>query len=271
MKRFCVWSLAATTGLAAFGSVTSPVAAATFVSTELVLSVDVSNSINDAEFALQRSGYANVFRTQSVIDLIKSLDNGIAVTFQYWASQPSGNLSWYHITDERSAHIFARDIERASRPFGGLTNMAGALQSARQAILSNPFVSDRQVIDISSDGRQNTQTNFSGSFSINDLCAPRVTRITVFNDDLADSCLNQVRNQRNAAVAAGITVNGLPILTEFSTLSSYFRDNVIGGPGAFVQPTSSFSDFQQAITAKVTREIAITVEQQAAAQPPPAG
>ena len=269
MESPYLWSLATTTGLVVLSSFISPSIAATFVSTELVLSVDVSGSIDNDEFKLQRSGYANVFRDETVINLIESLDSGLAVTLHYWATQPKDVLPWYHITNRQSAYAFAETIDKTSRPFEGFTNIAAALKIAREEIEDNQFIATTQIIDISSDGRQNTRRDVPKQLSAKHLCAPRSKRGGTINDDLDNSCLVRVRDARDAAVEAGITVNGLPILTEFDDLDNYFAENVIGGKNAFFRPASDFSDFQQAIIAKVKQEISTKVEQEAAAKPPP--
>lgn len=269
MERPYLWLLAATSGLVVSSSLTSPSMAATLVSTELVLSVDVSGSIDDDEFKLQRSGYANVFRDQSVINLIESLDNGLAVTLQYWATQPEDTLPWYHVTDQQSAYAFADAIDATSRPFEGFTNIAAALKASHEEIQHNQFVAPNQIIDISSDGRQNTRRDVPKKLSAKHLCAPRKKRGGTVNDDLDGDCLVRVRDARDAAVEAGITVNGLPILTEFDDLDSYFVDNVIGGENAFFRPASDFADFQQAIVTKVKQEITTQVDQEAALNPSP--
>ncbi|MEL6383779.1 MAG: DUF1194 domain-containing protein [Cyanobacteria bacterium J06626_18] len=267
MERPYLWLLAATTGLVVSSSLTSPSMAATLVSTELVLSVDVSGSIDDDEFKLQRSGYASVFRDQSVINLIESLDNGLAVTLQYWATQPEDTLPWYHITNQQSAYAFADAIDATPRPFEGFTNIAAALKASREEIQHNQFVAPNQIIDISSDGRQNTRRDVPKDLSAKHLCAPRKKRGGTVNDDLDGDCLIRVRDARDAAVEAGITVNGLPILTEFDDLDGYFVDNVIGGENAFFRPASDFADFQQAIVTKVKQEITTQVDQEAALNP----
>ncbi|MGF1522206.1 MAG: DUF1194 domain-containing protein [Leptolyngbyaceae cyanobacterium] len=269
MESPYLWSLAAATGLAVLGSLTSPSMAATLVSTELVLSVDVSGSIDDDEFQLQRSSYASVFRDQSVINLIESLDNGLAVTLQYWATQPEDTLPWYHVTNQQSAYAFANAIDSTSRPFEGFTNIAAALKSAREEIQHNQFVAPNQIIDISSDGRQNTRRDVPKKLSEKHLCAPREKGRGTVNDDLDEDCLIRVRDARDTAVEAGITVNGLPILTEFDDLDDYFVSNVIGGENAFFRAASDFSDFQQAIINKVKQEISTQVTQEAALNPPP--
>jgi hypothetical protein len=65
-------------------------------------------------------------------------------------------------------------------------------------------------------------------------------------------------------VAEGITINGLPILNDRPTfgrrppipLDIYYRESVIGGPGAFMIPAEDFDDFGQAVRRKLIREIA---------------
>jgi hypothetical protein len=75
----------------------APAWAATLVGTELVLSVDVSGSIDASEFTLQRQSYANAFRDSDVISLIAASPNGIAVTLQYWATITHSSLGWFHL------------------------------------------------------------------------------------------------------------------------------------------------------------------------------
>ncbi|NJN22365.1 MAG: DUF1194 domain-containing protein [Leptolyngbya sp. RL_3_1] len=135
---------------------------ATFVNTKLVLSVDVSSSINSTEFNLQRDGYAAAFRNAELIQSIGGNPNGIAVALSYWASQAMTAIDWFHITDEASALAFADAIEAADRPssfgaegIGGATNIAGAMDHARSLFETDEFVSDRRILDLSGDGQQN--------------------------------------------------------------------------------------------------------------------
>jgi hypothetical protein len=230
---------------------TLPAPAATFVSTELVLSVDVSASVNSAEFNLQRQGYVNAFRDPELISMIEGSGNGIAVTLQYWSTTPAASLGWFHITDAASAESFASAIASAGRPsnsfvtgIGTTTNIAAAINSAASLLTTNDFVGDRLVIDISGDGRQNE--NASATY----YCG---------TSDFSAECLNLVTGARNAAVAQDITINGLPILTNVSNLDSYFQSYVIGGDDAFVQPASGFADFETALKTKVKREISIAI------------
>ncbi|MDA0865560.1 MAG: DUF1194 domain-containing protein [Cyanobacteria bacterium] len=235
--------------LATSALATLPASAATFVTTELVLSVDASASVNGTEFNLQRQGYVNAFRDPELISLIEGSGSGIAVTLQYWSTTPAASLGWFHITDAASAESFAAAIEAAARPsssfftgIGTTTNIAGAINAAASLLTTNDFIGDRLVIDVSGDGRQNenaTATDYCGT------------------SDFSAECLNLVTGARNAAVAKNITINGLPILTDIGNLDSYFQSYVIGGEDAFVQPASSFADFETALKTKVKREISV--------------
>lgn len=241
----------------------APASAATLVSTELVLSVDASGSVNSGEFNLQRQGYVNAFRDAELIRLIEGLENGIAVTLQYWSTTPNSALGWFHVTDAASAETFAAAIAAAGRPsnsfvtgIGTTTNIAAAITSAASLLTTNDFIGDRLVIDVSGDGRQNE--NASATY----YCG---------TSDFSAECLNLVTGARNAAVAQDITINGLPILTDVGNLDSYFQSYVIGGEDAFVQAASSFADFETALKTKVKREISIvTPEPEPVVEPEPA-
>lgn len=221
----------------------------TFVNTELVLSVDVSGSVDDAEFNLQRQGYANAFRDDELIDIIEEMEHGIAVTMQYWSSQTASAIGWHHITNANSAYAFADAIEAADRPFDGATNIAAAINSASNLLLTNTYQGDRLVIDVSGDGRQNT--TLAGTH----YCSPYPYNGRIYNNDLDPVCYNLVASARDTAISQGITINGLPILTDVATLDTYYQNYAIGGEDAFLQVAATFSDFETAVKDKIKREI----------------
>lgn len=250
MNRLLTYLGATAAAVVANAVVATSSFAFTLVNTELVLSVDVSGSVNESEFNLQRQGYANAFRDPELINIIEEMERGIAVTMQYWSSQTAAAIGWYHITNAASANAFADAIMAAARPFANNTNIAAAINSATHLLLTNTYQGDRMVIDVSGDGRQNT--NLAGTES----CALRFHPFFgYYNDDTAADCYNLVATERNAAVAAGITVNGLPILTDVSELDAYYQAYAIGGEEAFLQAAADFSDFETAVKAKIKREI----------------
>jgi len=198
------------------------------VDVELVLAVDCSGSIDMDEFALQIRGYAQALTHPSVLRAIQSGSVGaIAVTYVQWSGPFIQNqvVGWTVIKDENTAAAFAAAMTEAPRRiFGGGTSLSGAIDYAQTLFPGSGFEAQRRTIDVSGDGINN-----SG---------------------------RRAGDARDEAVRAGITINGLPILTEFPALDRYYEENVIGGPGAFVMPAKDFASFAQAILGKLIREVA---------------
>jgi Protein of unknown function (DUF1194) len=210
------------------------------VDLELVLAVDCSRSIDDAEFALQIEGYAAAFRHPAVLRAIQSGERrSIAVTYIQWAGPflQNQSLGWTLINDGESALEFADRMQAAPRAFhGGGTSLSGIIDFSRTLFPKSGFSGRRRVIDISGDGINN-----SGRLA---------------------------QSARDDAVREGITVNGLAILTEIGALDEYFRQNVIGGEGSFVLEAEDFGAFAQAILNKLIREIAAAPTPEIAQAPP---
>jgi len=207
------------------------------VDLELVLAIDVSSSVDDAEFELQMRGISEAFRNPDLVDAIRSAGNlGLAVSLVQWSGQGSQAtvVDWMRVDDYASAAEFARRVDLAPRQLvGGQTSIADALIYSVGELMSNPFEGARQVIDLSGDGRANV--------------GPHPMEI------------------RDQAVAAGITVNGIAILKDEPFLDSYFAHGVIGGVGAFMMTAEDYEDFTAVIMAKLLREIGIPIT----ALPPP--
>jgi hypothetical protein len=210
-------------------------ASATAVDLELVLAVDVSRSIDVDEFDLQRQGYARAIVNPSVLNAIKSGAIGaIAVAYVEWsgADQQKTVVDWTLIRDAASAQGFAAAILAAPRSFAAYTSISGAIDYSIRLFETEHFETQRQVIDVSGDGSNN-----SG---------------------------RPVTQARDAAIEGGITINGLTIINDrpnpFSRpepkLDDYYRENVIGGAGAFVLIAADFSSFAEAILSKLIKEVA---------------
>jgi hypothetical protein len=213
-------------------------AAAMDVDLELVLAVDVSRSIDDDEFELQRQGYAEAFMHPSVINAIQSnVHHRIAVTFVEWAGADFQNvvIPWTVISDAESGALFAEQLLSAQRSFRGWTSISGAIDFGVQVFAANPHKGTRRVIDVSGDGVNNSGRPAAAA--------------------------------RDDALALGITINGLCIMNDRPTpgfsfqtpqppLDQYYRENVVGGPGAFVVVAEDFSTFAYAVLNKLIKEIA---------------
>ena len=207
------------------------------VDLELVLAVDASASVSGEEFDLQVHGLAEAFRHRSVGQAIRAAgDLGLAVALIQWADYDQHALSvdWTVVRDAASARQFAKQVDGVRRTVYGNTALGVALEFAILQLEGNGFVGRRKVIDVSGDGRAN-----QGVHPI---------------------------HLRDAAVALGITINGLTILNEDPTVDSYYFANVIGGTGAFVMTANDYEAYALAILIKLIREIAGAP---IAARPPP--
>lgn len=202
----------------------------TAVDVELVLAVDISLSMDEREFALQRAGYVEALRHPDFIKAVRSGTTGrIALAYFEWAGvvREDGVIAWQVIDSVESANAFADKI--AARPFRSFrgTSISGALAFGAGLFDGTGFDAPRSVIDISGDGPNNTGL--------------------------------PVATTRDAAVAKGIVINGLPILISpsptFSHLDQYYDDCVTGGPGSFVLPIYAASEFATAIRRKLILEV----------------
>ena len=215
--------------LAAAGLVAAgPARAQTPVALELVLAVDSSSSVTSWEFDLQMQGLAQAFRDPGVQGAIVAAgDFGVAVSLVQWSGSTRQVLAteWHLVREPADADAFADLLDETPRFIsGGSTAIGSAIEFSVNLIEFNEFKGFRKVIDISGDGRTN-----------------QGLRTTAMRD---------------AAVAAGVTVNGLTILNEDPSVDHYYLRNVIGGTGAFIMTATDFRDFARAIRLKLIREIA---------------
>ena len=204
----------------------------------LVLSSDISRSIEPPKFKLQRDGYAAAIVNPQVIQAIRSGALGkIAISFVEWSGvrQQEIVVDWTVIRDEATAKEFSAQIIEAPRAFRDRTSISGGIDFAMAQLDRAPFHANRHTIDVSGDGTQNS------------------------GRDITDA--------RDEALARGVTINGLVILTEQRPwytphtnppggLDAYYRNNVIGGSGAFVMVAENFNSFGQAMLKKLIAEIA---------------
>jgi hypothetical protein len=193
----------------------------------LVLAVDISSSVNDERYQLQMRGYAEAFRDPAVIEVIQRGQVGaIAVTLVQWAGygEYRQTIDWAVVQDAGTAESFASAIAETTRPPGGSTSISGAIDFSAQLLRQSGYTAARRMIDISADGSNNNGRSAVAA--------------------------------RDAAVASGIIINGLPILSEQPTLDSYFREQIIGGLGAFIVVAQDFEAFSEAIRRKLIVEIA---------------
>jgi hypothetical protein len=216
-----------------------PAARADDVDLLLVLAVDVSRSIDQTKFLLQRDGYAAAVSNKGVLEaIISGPHQKIALNFVEWSGFGAQKLviDWTVIDGANAARRFGDQIVEAPRSFADRTSISGGIEFAAAQIERSPFKAPRHIIDVSGDG-----TNNAG---------------------------REVAAARDAVVATGTIINGLVILSDSQLLfnaehtnppgglEKYYRDNVIGGPGAFVMVAENFEAFGKAIVKKLIAEIA---------------
>jgi hypothetical protein len=205
------------------------VVAPTALDLALVLAIDTSGSISNQRLALQIDGYAAAFREPGLVRVIQAgRRGGIVVTFVEWsdATRQTQAVGWTLITDGETAQGFADAILKSFLPTPGWTSISGAIDFSARLFSALRLPADRRVIDISGDG-----TNNDG---------------------------RSVETARDDAVAAGITINGLPILGVEPELDRYYRQHVIGGPQSFLVVARNEASFATAVMDKLLQEVAGT-------------
>ncbi|WP_261397872.1 DUF1194 domain-containing protein [Maritimibacter alkaliphilus] len=204
------------------------------VDVELLLLVDVSRSMSPRELDIQRRGYAAALTSDAVLGVIgDGFIGNIAVAYVEWAGDGNQRVvaDWQVLRTREDAEAFAGIILSHTLPGMRRTSIASALRNGALMFDGNGYIGLRQVIDISGDGPNNE----GGAVTV----------------------------ARDAALARGIVVNGLPLMTRegiggqwhLEDLDKYYAACVIGGPGAFVVPVTEWASFGDAVQRKLVMEI----------------
>ena len=208
------------------------------VDLEVILAADVSRSIDDSEFDLQRKGYAAALTDPRVLEAIHGRKGAaIGVCFIEWSGDEDQQVvvDWSEIRDGEDAGSVSAAILAAPRSFMGRTSISAAIDFAMAHFATAKWQASRRIVDISGDG-----TNNSG---------------------------RAITEARDEAVARGVTINGLAIINDKPNLGysahtqppgglpNYYRDNVIGGPNAFLLVVQNFDSFADAMAQKLAKEI----------------
>ncbi len=219
------------------GAASAPVA----VDAAIVLAADVSRSIDDEEFALERRGYGDALRSQQLLDAISTGPHGaIALSYIEWAGEGEERVvvDWAVIRNQNDARAFVAAMNAAPRSFIGRTAIGAAIDFSFALFAESAIETSRRVIDVSGDGTSNQG--------------------------------RLVTEARDAAVGAGAVINGLAIFNRKAAatggylamhtnppggLAQYYRENVVGGSGAFVVQIDDFRTFGDAMMRKLVDEI----------------
>ena len=216
-----------------------PVLAAEPVDLALVLVSDVSRSVDDSEYSMQKAGYTAAFSDPRVLSAVRNGAIGaIAVAYVEFAGpyEVQTVVDWRIIRDPAGAKAMTDAIEAAPRTAWGRTSISAGIDRAARMLAEAPLEAQRRVIDVAGDGTNNAGRD-----------------VTAARDD---------------AVRAGVVINGLAIINEHPVsytfahvqppggLTEWYRQNVAGGSGSFVLEVREFSQFGEAMTRKLINEIA---------------
>src|SRR6516162_2801811 len=192
----------------------------------LVLALDVSASVSADSYVLQRDGIARAFADPRLAEAISAAPGGIEVLVLEWSDPDkiAVTVDWTPVADAAGAKSFAAAVRATGRSSAGITAIGPALLASASEFDHLPEPAARRMIDISGDGMANLGLSPASA--------------------------------RDRIVAAGISINGLAILTEEPWLAGYYDSNVIGGPGAFVVIARDLSSFADAILRKLVHEVA---------------
>ena len=194
----------------------------------LVLAVDVSGSVDEGRFKLQREGIAAALESEAFAEALSGgIHQTIEIAVVEWAEQQQTILPWTILHGRDDISAAANQLRGAPRSWvHALTDPAGGIAAADRLFAAAPLPAGRKVIDVSGDGEQNS----------GDLPAA---------------------SAREAAVSHGVTVNGLPITSgDEPHVDDWYRANIIGGPGAFLVVADGHQAFADAFRQKLTLEVA---------------
>lgn len=231
------WSVLWRTALIAACAVAAPgtARAGETVDVALVLAVDVSLSMSPDELEIQRHGYAAALSDKQVVEAILDGANGrIAVTYVEWAGVHTQRVivPWTIIAGKADAEAFSAKLTSEVPQSARRTSISSGILFATDLFAESGLSAVKRVIDVSGDGPNNEG--------------------------------GPVTEARDRAVAQGIVINGLPLMTnngyisayDLRDLDKYYANCVIGGPGSFMVPVNDWEQFPAAVRRKLVQELA---------------
>ncbi len=206
----------------------------------LVLAVDVSGSVSDDRFKLQREGIAQALDSDDFAAVVSAGNHqAIEIAVVEWAEEQAVIVPWTVVRRRQDLAEVALRLRTAQRSWVHTrTDPGGGIAVADDLFKRAPLRPDRKVIDVSGDGEQNTGE------------VPTA-------------------EARDGAVARDVTINGLPITSgDEPHVDDWYRANVVGGPGSFMVVADGFDAFADAFRRKLTIEVAgLTMPRQLAFAP----
>ena len=194
----------------------------------LLLALDVSSSVNQREYLLQRNGLAAALVAPEVVRAFLASPEPVAIAAFEWSGQNNQSLvlPWQLIHSEADLLAAATRIGQTTRSETDFPTALGYALGHASKLLRQAPDCIRQTIDVSGDGESNDGFRPEHAYRHFPL--------------------------------DGVTVNALAIGASvgLDNLMVYFRQEVLRGPGAFVEAAASYDDFERAMRRKLEREVA---------------
>lgn len=196
----------------------------------LVLAIDASGSISDADFYVQTAGYYVALNHPKVLASLQAAGTvDLAAVFWADSAYKPQVIGWHRIKQAADARHFAQLLVDEPRKVSGSTDIGVGINAALDLFAQPGRCADRAIIDISGDGRA-----------------------SIFARRPAYEALAPARKR---ALDMGVVINALAITTNDALLGDYYTRNVAGGIGSFVMEVDGFETFHKAITQKLAREL----------------
>lgn len=191
----------------------------------LALAVDVSRSVDAADYAVQTEGLASALADPSVTAAILSPEGSVALAVYYWSGSNHQEIvvPWAVIETSAELAVVVAEVRGKRRPDLNLPTALGWALVYGHELLDQAPNCARRVLDVAGDGQNNDGIPVASAY-----------RRVDFGD---------------------VVVNGLAIGAHESGIATYYRDEVIRGPGAFVEFAPTQADYPQAIRRKLLREL----------------
>lgn len=209
----------------AFGAAAASTAHAEGCRLALLLALDVSSSVDEGEYRLQKEGLAAALSDPDLRRALLGGDERVALAAYEWSGRRQSTvvLDWVVLDGDAALQGAIDTVLAAPRSHDRFPTAMGFALGYGAGLLERAPACNRRVIDVSGDG--------------------------ITNDGF--------RPQQAYAhfPFSGVTVNGLAVLGSDPRVVDYFRGEVAHGPGAFVEVAEGYSDFRRAMTLKLFREL----------------
>lgn len=195
----------------------------------LLLALDISVSVDEKEDALQRQGLAAALIAPEVQEAFFSSPMPVALAVYEWSGRNTQNvlLPWRMIETPSDLISVSSQISRSTRSDSGSATAMGYALAYGATLMQQAPACLFQTIDLSGDG------------SNNDGYGPQIAyRHFPFQN----------------IVVNGLVINAADFEGELF-LIPFFQNNVLHGPGAFLEIAQGFEDFERAMRRKLEQEL----------------